>query len=106
MRSVVAVRVAIASLAAAGHRATLAAIAQASRALPEEAVSSEAASSAGEARRVRRLDRRSKRELAAMAIRLERKVETLQRHNANLRGPLLRNGFGRSGRFETEPATA
>ncbi len=65
-----------------------------------------AAPSAAEVRRVRRLDRRSKRELAAMVIRLEREVAALHRHNANLRECLLRNGLGRSGRVETEPATA
>ncbi len=58
------------------------------------------------ARRVRRLDRRSKRELAAMVIRLEREVEALHRHNSNLRECLLRNGFGCSGPVKTEPATA
>ncbi len=64
-----------------------------------------AAPSTTELRRARRLDRRSKEELAAMVIRLEREVETLQSHNANLREVLLRNGLGRSGRAETEPAT-
>ena len=64
-----------------------------------------AAPSTAEVRRVRRLDRRSKQELAAMVIRLEREVEALHRHNANLRECLLRNGLGRSGRVETEPAT-
>ena len=63
-----------------------------------------AAPSAAEVRRARRLDRRSKRELAAIVIRLEREVEVLHRHNANLRECLLRNGLGRSGRAETEPA--
>lgn len=53
--------------------------------------------SAAEVRRARRLDRRSKRELTAMVIRLEREVEALHRHNANLRERLLRNGFRRSG---------
>jgi len=62
--------------------------------------------STAELRRARRLDRRTKRELAAMVIRLEREVEALHRHNANLRESLLRNGLGRSGRAETEPATA
>lgn len=62
--------------------------------------------SAAELRRVRRLDRRSKRELAARIIRLEREIETLHRHNANLRECLLRNGLGHGGRIETEPATA
>lgn len=65
-----------------------------------------AAPSTAEVRRARRLDRHSKRELAAMVIRLEREVQALHRHNANLRECLLRNGFGRSGRVETEPATA
>jgi len=64
-----------------------------------------AAPSAAEVRRARRLDRRSKQELAAMVIRLEREVEAIHRHNANLRECLLRNGLGRSGRAETEPAT-
>ena len=64
-----------------------------------------AAPSVPELRRARRLDRRSKEELAAMVIRLEREVEALQSHNANLREVLLRNGLGRSGRAETEPAT-
>ncbi len=63
------------------------------------------APSAAEMRRTRRLDRRSKRELAAMVIRLEREVEALHRHNANLRECLLRNGLGYNGRVETEPAT-
>ena len=62
--------------------------------------------SAAELRRVGRLDRRSKRELAAMVIRLEREVEALHRHNANLRERLLRNGLGHGGRVATEPATA
>jgi len=61
---------------------------------------------AAELRRARRLDRRSKRELAAMVIRLEREVETLHRHNANLRECLLRNDLGRSGQAGTEPVTA
>jgi len=52
------------------------------------------------------LDRRSKQELAAMVIRLEREIEALHRHNANLRERLLRNGLERSGGVETEPATA
>lgn len=65
-----------------------------------------AAPSTAEVRRVRRLDRRSKRELAAMVIRLEREVEALHRHNANLRERLLRNNLGRSGRVETEPGMA
>jgi len=65
-----------------------------------------AAPSAAEVRRVRRLDRRSKRELAAMVIRLEREAEVLHRHNANLREHLLRNGLGPGGRVETEPAEA
>ncbi len=64
-----------------------------------------AAPSAAEVRRARRLDRRTKRELAAMVIRLERELEALHRHNANLRECALRSGFGRSGRTETEPAT-
>lgn len=64
-----------------------------------------AAPSTAEVRRARRLDRRSKQELAAVVIRLEREVEALHRHNANLRECLLRNGLGRSGRVETEPAT-
>lgn len=62
--------------------------------------------SAAELRRVGRLDRRSKRELAAMVIQLEREVEALHRHNANLREYLLRNGFGRSGRAEAGPTMA
>ena len=70
-----------------------------------EANTAPAAPSTAEVRRVRRLDRRSKRELAAMVIRLEREVEALRRHNANLRECLLRNGLGRSGRVETGPAT-
>ncbi len=41
-----------------------------------------------------------------MVIRLEREVEILHRHNANLREILLQNGLGRSGRPETAPATA
>jgi len=61
-----------------------------------------AAPSTAEVRRLQRLDRRRKQELAAMVIRLEREVETLQRHNANLRECLLRNGLGRSGRAEAE----
>ena len=65
-----------------------------------------AAPSAAEMRRARRLDRRSKRELAAMVIQLEREIEALHRHNANLREFLLRNGLGRNGRAETEPAPA
>lgn len=65
-----------------------------------------AAPSTAEVRRVRRLDRRSKWELAAMVIQLEREVEVLHCHNANLRECLLRNGMGRSGRVEPEPATA
>ena len=52
--------------------------------------------SAAELRRAGRLDRRSKRELAAMVIRLEREVEALNRHNANLRECLPRHGLGRS----------
>jgi len=63
-----------------------------------------AAPSAAEIRRARRLDRRSKRELAAMIIRLEREVEALHCHNTNLRECLLRNGLGHSGRPGTEPA--
>ena len=149
-RSVAAVRAAIATLAAAGQRVTLATIERTSCRLPEGAVSAKTvlrnpecralyaeatkssamrgtrsgsralraelaraasadadvgstAPSTAEVRRVRRLDRRSKRELAAMVIRLEREVEVLQRHNANLRERLLRNGLGRSGRVETEP---
>lgn len=62
--------------------------------------------SVAELRRARRLDRRSKRELAAIVIRLERQVEALHRHNANLREFLLRNGLGHSGRAETEQALA
>ena len=70
-----------------------------------------AAPSTAEVRRARRLDWRSKRELATMVIRLEREVEALNRHNANLRECLLRNGLGRSGRVEadlamTEPSTS
>ena len=128
--SVAAVRAAVAALSAEGRRVTLAAIAQASPALPEGAVSAKTvlrnpecralyaaatsragavrssrsgpralraelavaasteanvAPSTAEVRRVRRLDRHSKRELAAMVIRLEREVEALHRHNANLR---------------------
>jgi len=64
-----------------------------------------AAPSAPELRRARRLDRRNKQELAAMVIRLEREVEALHLHNANLRECLLRNGLGRSGRARTEPVT-
>ena len=144
-RSVAAVRAAVATLAAEGRRVTLAAIEQASRDLPEGAVSaktvlrnpecralyaaavgrpsamritrsgpralnaelaaatgaednrSPAAASPAEVRRTRRLDRRSKLELAAMVIRLEREVETLNRHNANLRERLLRNSIGCGG---------
>ncbi len=70
------------------------------------AAASAASPSAAELRRARRLDRRSKRELAAIVIRLEREVEALHRHNANLRELLLQNGLGRSGRPETEPTTA
>ncbi len=153
VRSVAAVRAAVAALAADGRRVTLAAIEWVSRELPEGAVSAKtvlrnpecrtlyaaaagagtrrttrsgqralraelavatdtgdggtpAASSATELRRARRLDRRTKEELAAMVIRLEREVEALHRHNANLRECLLRNGLGRSGWAETEPATA
>ena len=61
---------------------------------------------AAELCRARRLDRRSKRELTAMVIRLEREIETLHRHNANLRECLLRNDLGRSGRAGAEPVTA
>ena len=152
MRSVAAVRAAIAALAAEGRRVTLAAIEQVSRGLSEGAVTAKtvlrnpecralytagsdirvrprarsrsraqraeltpaagyaengpaiAAPSAAELRRAQRLNRLSKRELAAMVIRLEREVEALHRHNANLRECLLRNGLGRSGRVETEPA--
>lgn len=64
-----------------------------------------AAPSTAELRRARRLDRRSKQELTAMVIRLEREVEALHRHNANLREHLLRNSLGRSERVGTEPAT-
>lgn len=64
-----------------------------------------AAPSTAEVRRAQRLERHSKRELAAMGIRLERDVEALHHHNANLRKCLLRNGLGHSGRVETEPAT-
>lgn len=153
MRSVAAVRAAVATLAAEGGRVTLAAIERTSCGLPEGAVSAKTVlrnpecralyaaaagragavrstrpglralgtelaaaadvedgaapvpPSAAEVRRVRRLDRRSKQELAAMVIRLEREVEALHRHNANLRECLLRNGLGRSGRVETGPAT-
>jgi len=62
--------------------------------------------SAAELRRARRLQRRSKRELAAMVIRLEREVEVLHRHNANLRECLLRNGLRHSGQAGAEPVTA
>lgn len=55
------------------------------------------APSATELRRARRLDRRSKQELAAMVFRLEREVEALHSHNANLREVLLRNGLRGSG---------
>lgn len=153
VRSVAAVRAAIAALAAESRRVTLAAIEEVSRGLPEGAVSAKTVlrnpecralyaaaagtvaarrtrssqgvlraelttvtraengpatnePSAAELRRTQRLDRRSKRELAAMVIRLEREIETLQRHNANLRERLLRNGLGRSGRAGTEPVTA
>ena len=71
-----------------------------------EAAASVVPPSVAELRRAQRLDRRSKRELAAMVIRLEREVEALHRHNANLRECLLQNGLGRSGRAETEPASA
>ncbi|TPG55896.1 hypothetical protein EAH89_13225 [Roseomonas nepalensis] len=64
------------------------------------------APSTTELRRARRLDRRSKEELAAIIIRLEREVEELHRHNANLREVLLRNGLGRSRQAETELPTA
>jgi hypothetical protein len=152
-RSVAAVRAAVAALAAAGHRVTLAAIEQASRGLPEGAVSAKtvlrnvecralydaaaagrpgvvrssrsgsralraelaavagtgdedgaapAAPSAAEVRRARLLDRRSKRDLAAMVIRLEREVGALHRHNANLRDRLLRDSLGHGGQVETE----
>ena len=150
VRSVAAVRAAIAALAAEGRRVTLAAIEQVSNGQPEGAVSTKTVlrnpeckalyaaavgavaarrtrssqgalcaelaaidsengpardgPSAAELRRARRLDRRSKRELAAMVIRLEREVRTLHRHNASLRECLLRNGLRRSGRAETEPA--
>jgi hypothetical protein len=146
---VAAVQAAIAALAAQDRRVTLAAIEQASRGLPEGAISAKtvlrnpacralyaAAIGAGtsrnsrsgartlqaelvgaatlddgaapvdpsstEVRRLQRLDRRRKQELAAMVIRLEREVEALQRHNANLRECLLRNGLGRSGQAEAE----
>ena len=58
------------------------------------------APSAAELRRARRLDRRSKRELAAMVIRLEREVATLHRHNANLRDRLLQDVLGHGGQGE------
>lgn len=61
-----------------------------------------AAPSTAEVRRLQRLDRSRKQELAAMVIRLEREAGTLQRHNANLRECLLRNGLGRSGQAEAE----
>lgn len=53
-----------------------------------------------ELRRVGRLDRRNKQELAAMVVRPEREVEALHRHSINLRECLLRNGLGaqRAGR--------
>ncbi len=70
------------------------------------AAASVAFPSVAELRRAQRLDRRSKRELAAMVIRLEREIEALHRHNGNLREFLLRNSLGRSGQAETEPATA
>ena len=70
------------------------------------AAASAASPSTAELRRAQRLDRRSKRELAAMVIRLEREVEALHRHNANLRELLLRNGLGRSGQPGTEPTPA
>lgn len=69
-----------------------------------EADTAPAPPSTAEVRRVQRLDRRSKRELAAMVIRLEREVEALHRHNANLRECLLRNGLARSRQVETGPA--
>lgn len=53
--------------------------------------------SAAELRRAQRLDRRSKRELTAMVIRLEREVAALHRHNANLRDRLLRDSLGDDG---------
>ena len=57
--------------------------------------------SVAELRRAQRLDRRSKRELAAMVIRLEREVAALHRHNANLRDRLLRDSLGHDGRGGT-----
>ncbi len=152
MRSIAAVRAAIAALGCQGRRVTLAAIEQTSRDLPEGAVSAKtvlrnpecralyaaaagrsgsvrsirsglralgaelaaaasaeanmapAAPSTAEVRRVRRLERHSKRELAAMVIRLEREVEALHRHNANLRECLLQNGLKRSVWIETKPS--
>jgi len=70
------------------------------------AAASAASPSAAELRRAQRLDRRNKRELAAMVIRLEREIEALHRHNANLRECLLRNGLGCNGRAETELTSA
>ena len=61
------------------------------------AVASVVPPSIAELRRAQRLDRRSKRELAAMVIRLEREVEALHRHNANLRDRLLRDSLGHDG---------
>lgn len=152
-RSVVAVRAAIAALAAESRRVTLAAIERVSCGLPEGAVTAKTVlrnpecralyaaaagtgaargarsgqralraelatasgtengpapdePSAAELRRMMRLERRSKRELAAIVIRLEREVQALHRHNANLCECLLRHGLERSGRAEKEPATA
>lgn len=62
--------------------------------------------SAAELRRAQRLDRRSKRELAAMVIRLEREVAALGRHNANLRERLLQDILGHDGRGRTKPAVS
>ena len=88
-------------------RAELAAVADKDDDSDNGGVATSAASpSTAELRRAQRLDRRSKRELAAMVIRLEREVEALHRHNANLREFLLRNGLGRDGQAETEPASA
>lgn len=60
--------------------------------------------SSAELRRAQRLDRRSKRELAAMVIRLEREVAALHCHNANLRDRLLRDRLGHDGRGGAGPA--
>ena len=68
------------------------------------AAASAAPPSAAELRRAQRLDRRSKRELAAMVIRLEREIKALHRHNANLRECLLRDRLDHDGRGGAGPA--